>query len=307
MDVTSTVWGFSIWLVSEGSMITKPIAYCCTKMCCIFTYIKAGRAFFVTAGAHQLDSPCQEQMSQLQTAHPSISLRTSSSSCDGNALLLEPLLTGHLHARPCQQGPCCFMALITRSTFILSLKVSKVLLRAHYSISRAEVLGSRCRNLPCRIACPPGCVSGGPKSLASCMGLPQCTRTAFMLTFSRTISRMLSTAHHLPIGLVGLGSTLPILAWPLHMRVVSSGQLMSWVFEGQCFPRRCLSGRVCTCRPKLRPQLVPSYVPTSVGFLGLKECWESHTTNCPYLLQSSDRCSTSRWVHSCGQLSKAGL
>ncbi len=37
-------------------------------------------------------------------------------------------------------------------------------------------------------------MSGGPKSLASCIGLPRCPRLAFVPTFSGTISMMLSTA-----------------------------------------------------------------------------------------------------------------
>ncbi len=128
-----------------------------------------------------------------------------------------------------------------------------------------------------------------------------------MPTFSGTISKMLSTAHWLPIGLVGFASSLPILAWPPHFRVVSSGRLTSWLFKGQCFPRRCLFGRACTCRPELPLRLVPSCAPISAGLLGLIGCWWSHIMNCPCPSQSSDCCFISGWAHIRCRLSKAGL
>ncbi len=143
--------------------------------------------------------------------------------------------------------------------------------------------------------------------------------------------------------LVGFANRLPILAWPPHLRVVSSGQLTSWHFERHCFPGDvCLAGpthvapsspsphaKLCTYfRWFARPDRVlvqPCYelpmpitnrrllfhfrigAGSSLRPYSQQRPMRTNLSCCLGLIDNGQHKSTNRWAHIRCRLSKAGL
>ncbi len=95
------------------------------------------------------------------------------------------------------------------------------------------------------------------------------------------------------------------MASPFAGGVVGTVDVLA--FRRQCFPRRCLSGRACTCRPELPHSPRAKLCTYFRWLLGLIGCWWSHIMNCPCPSQSSDCYFISGWAHIRCRLSKAGL